>query len=99
MKLFHSLFLFSWLQMLSMKKFILISLFNVFVIFVFAQLKSPDDFLGYKIGSQYTPHWKIINYFQSIATAAPGNVKLQEYGKTNEGRPLMAAFISSAENK
>ena len=64
----------------------------------FAQLKSPEDFLGYKIGSRYTPHWKIVNYFQHVAANAGTNVKLEQYGLTNEGRPLLLAFISSGEN-
>ncbi|MDX1955230.1 MAG: M14 family metallopeptidase [Chitinophagaceae bacterium] len=65
---------------------------------VFSQLKSPKDFLGYSIGEKYTPHWKVVSYFQSVAAAAPDRVKLQSYGETNEGRPLMLAFISSPEN-
>ncbi|MER3498468.1 MAG: zinc carboxypeptidase [Chitinophagaceae bacterium] len=63
-----------------------------------AQLKSPDEFLGYKLGSHFTPHWKVANYFQHVAANVPTMVKLQQYGVTNEGRPLLVAFISSAEN-
>jgi hypothetical protein len=63
-----------------------------------AQLRSPDDFLGYKIGSRFTPHWKIVNYFNHVAANAASMVKLQHYGETNEGRPLLLAFISSSEN-
>lgn len=63
-----------------------------------SQLKSPEDFLGYKLGARYTPHWKIIDYVNHVATSSPAMVKLQQYGSTNEGRPLMVAFISSAEN-
>ena len=63
-----------------------------------AQLKSPDEFLGYKIGTRYTPHWKIVNYFQHIAANVSANFKLEEYGQTNEGRPLLLSFISSADN-
>jgi len=70
----------------------------LFFVSVNAQVKSPEEFLGYKIGDKYTPHWKLISYFQSVAIAAPANVKLEQYGQTNEGRPLMLAFISSAEN-
>ena len=81
-----------------MKKIILTGVFICLAFCVIAQLKSPDDFLGYKIGSRYTPHWKIVSYFQSIATAASANIKLEQYGQTNEGRPLMVAFISSADN-
>jgi hypothetical protein len=63
-----------------------------------SQLKSPDDFLGYKIGTRYTPHWKVVSYFQHVAASATSVMKLQQYGQTNEGRPLLLAFISSAEN-
>ena len=61
----------------------------------FAQLKSPEEFLGYKIGTRYTPHWKVVDYFQYIAQALPKSVKLQQYGETNEHRPLYLAFIST----
>ena len=64
----------------------------------FGQLKSPEEFLGYKIGSRYTPHWKIVNYFNHVAANATAIMKLQQYGETNEGRPLLLAFISSADN-
>jgi murein tripeptide amidase MpaA len=63
-----------------------------------AQLRSPEEFLGYKIGSRYTPHWKIVNYVNHVAANASSMVKLQQYGETNEGRPLLVAFVSSAEN-
>src|SRR5258706_12048570 len=63
-----------------------------------AQLKSPDDFLGYPLGTHFTPHWKVVDYFKHVATNSPSMVKLQEYGQTNEGRPLMVAFVSAAEN-
>jgi hypothetical protein len=61
----------------------------------FAQLKSPEEFLGYKVGEKFTPHWKIVDYFKSVAAAVPSMVKLEQYGQTNEGRPLMVAYVSS----
>jgi hypothetical protein len=64
----------------------------------FAQLKSPEEFLGYKIGTRFTPHWKIVDYFKSVAAALPSTVKLQQYGQTYEGRPLLVAFVSSESN-
>lgn len=64
----------------------------------FAQVQSPDQFLGYKLGTRYTPHWRIVEYYRHVAAAAPSVVKLQDYGKTNEGRPLLLAFVSSAGN-
>lgn len=66
--------------------------------FAVAQLKSPDDFLGYKTGTRYTPHWKLVSYFQYVAQTMPSLVKLQQYGETNEHRPLYLAFVSSQEN-
>ena len=65
---------------------------------VSAQLKSPEEFLGYKIGSQFTPHWKIVNYFNHVAANASSMMKLQQYGVANVGRPLLLAFISSGDN-
>lgn len=63
-----------------------------------AQVKSPAEFLGYELGSHFTPHYKVADYFKQTALASPKNIKLIEYGKTNEGRPLMVAIISSPEN-
>src|SRR5580704_13452581 len=80
------------------KRISAIILFLLTVIVLKAQLKSPEDFLGYKIGSRFTPHWKIVNYFNQVAVNAPAMMKLQQYGETNEGRPLLLAFVSSAEN-
>ncbi|MBP6023224.1 M14 family metallopeptidase [Ferruginibacter sp.] len=64
----------------------------------FAQLKSPDEFLGYPIGTKFTPHYKIVNYFQYVVAAMPQQMQLNKYGETYEGRPLYLAFISSAAN-
>lgn len=63
-----------------------------------AQLQSPEAFLGYKIGTRYTPHFKIVNYFQHVAATVPAMVQVQQYGETNEGRPLLLSFISTAGN-
>jgi hypothetical protein len=81
-----------------LKKLLLSLVFFGFVCTSFSQdIKSPESFLGYKLGSQFTPHYKIIEYFKYIAQASK-NVKLVQYGTTNEGRPLMAMFIASDEN-
>src|SRR5689334_13205946 len=65
---------------------------------VFGQLKSPESFLGYKLGTRYTTHARIVEYYRHVAASLPSTVKLQEYGKTNEGRPLMVVFVSTAAN-
>jgi len=81
-----------------MHKKILFFLAIIFFVSTNGQVKSPAEFLGYKTGDKFTPHWKVISYFQSVAAASPAMVKLQQYGETYEGRPLMLAFISSPDN-
>lgn len=65
----------------------------------FAQsLQSPEQFLGYAVGSRYTRHHKVVEYFKSVAQAKPEMVKLEKYGETNEGRELILSIIASPEN-
>jgi hypothetical protein len=66
--------------------------------FLFAQLQSPEQFLGYKIGTHYTPHYKIVNYVKAVARAKPDMVKVEKYGETNEGRELLVACVASPQN-
>ncbi|RYY60067.1 MAG: zinc carboxypeptidase [Chitinophagaceae bacterium] len=81
-----------------LKKLLFIIPFIILSFFSFGQLKSPAEFMGYKIGTRYTPHWKLVTYYQYLAQTMPANVKLQQYGETNEGRPLLMVFIASEEN-
>lgn len=81
-----------------MKKLILFLAILFCADVVMAQkIQSPAEFLGYKLGGQFTQHERIVEYFRYIAQASK-NVKLTQYGKTSEGRPLLAAFIASDEN-
>ncbi|WP_299214089.1 M14 family metallopeptidase [uncultured Aquimarina sp.] len=82
-----------------MKK-ILLTLLVVFTTWVSAQnsVQSPASFLGYEIGSQFTRHANVVNYFNHVA-ANSDLVTYQTYGKTNERRPLTYAIITSAENQ
>ncbi|MGB5692085.1 MAG: M14 metallopeptidase family protein [Flavobacteriaceae bacterium] len=61
-------------------------------------LKSPTDFLGYELGSKFTPHHRVVDYCEHVARNAGNQVKLQYYGKTYEDRPLLLLYISSEEN-
>ncbi len=75
--------------------FTLLLLVNI----VFAQtLQSPEQYMGYKIGTRYTRHHKVVDYFRSVAQARPDMVKIEKYGETNEGRELIVAYIASPEN-
>ncbi len=61
-------------------------------------LQSPEQFLGYKVGAYFTPHFKILAFFNAVAQAKPDMVKLEKYGETNEGRNLVVTYIASPEN-
>jgi hypothetical protein len=75
-------------------------LFAFFLLFQSAgqELKSPSEFLGYELGSQFTRHHEVIAYFEYVAATLPGRVQLQPYGLTNERRPLVLAMLSSQQN-
>ena len=82
-----------------MKKSVLFFAIAIFAsLQTIAQLQSPEQFLGYKVGTKYTRHDRLTDYFHHVAKEASQMVKLQQYGTTNEGRPLFAVFISSANN-
>ncbi len=81
-----------------MKKYSLLFLFLVFgTTTIFAQVTSPDEFLGYPLGSKFTPHQKVVDYFKKVASTSK-NLQLQVYGKTYEGRELLLAVISDQAN-
>ncbi len=55
---------------------------------------SPLAFLGYKMGARHTRPDEIVDYFREIA-AVSERVSLVKYGETYEGRPLIAAIVTS----
>lgn len=80
-----------------MNRFLLI----VFLSFTFSQaqnISSPDEFLGYELGTEFTRHHEVVDYYRHLAAQDPERVQLLEYGQTNERRPLLLAFISAREN-
>jgi len=80
-----------------MKKLALSLIVFLISLLTYAQTKSPAEFLGYELGERFTPHHRIIAYFDHVAQNNP-NVELQQYGETYELRPLILAFISSPSN-
>lgn len=81
-----------------MRKFLLSSLILLMIQIGYAQtLPTPDQFLGYALGTQFTPYYRVLAYYEAVAAVTP-NMQLIQYGTTYEGRPLMLAILSSAEN-
>ncbi|MEZ4920405.1 MAG: hypothetical protein R2792_14985 [Saprospiraceae bacterium] len=70
-------------------------------VFLTAQLaaqspvKSPDAYLPHKLGEQFTPHHMLNSYFAYLASQTSQTCKLEQYGMTNEDRPLQIAIFSS----
>ncbi len=82
-----------------MKQLALPLFFVVFIQIIVAQpLKSPSEFLGYELGNNFTRHHQVVDYYRYVASQMPNNVVLEEYGKTNEGRLLQVAYVSSKSN-
>lgn len=61
------------------------------------QLKTPEQFLGFAIGSRHLRHDQVVSYLQYLESAS-NRVRLLDYGKTHGGRPLMTCLLSAPEN-
>lgn len=80
-----------------MRKTLLLLWLGILYSPLFAQIQSPDAFLGYELGTHFSAHQKVVDYFKEVA-AKSNNVKLQSYGKTYEGRELLFAIVSDPSN-
>ncbi|EAQ49510.1 MULTISPECIES: M14 family metallopeptidase [Leeuwenhoekiella] len=78
--------------------------FTFFVAFIFSSLcfaqdvKSPEEFLGYTVGTQFSRHADVVAYFEHVAQNSDW-VTYKEYGRTNERRPLTYAIVTSPQNQ
>ncbi|HEX8253443.1 MAG TPA: M14 family metallopeptidase [Thermoanaerobaculia bacterium] len=58
---------------------------------------APDAFLGYTIGARFTPHHRILDYFEELDRRSD-LVSMEQIGETYEHRPLVLATITSPRN-
>ncbi len=63
-----------------------------------AAVPRPEAVLGYAPGERHTTFRDQERVLSAIAASAPGSVKVIDYGKSVEGRPLKILVISSPEN-
>ncbi|MEH6658286.1 M14 family metallopeptidase [Leeuwenhoekiella marinoflava] len=61
-------------------------------------LQSPEEFLGYRIGTEFSRHADVVSYFEYVAANSDW-VTYREYGKTNERRSLTYAIVTNPENQ
>lgn len=59
---------------------------------------TPEQFLGYPVGSRYTRHDELVAYFKELARTSP-RVKVEQTGRSYEGRPLLLVTITDADNQ
>jgi hypothetical protein len=84
------------------KMFIFCSLIALLTLFLTAfgqRLPSPEDFFGFKVGADY----HLINYEQAMEywtklAELSERIKIFEYGKTSDGKPMLFAAVSSEDN-
>src|SRR5256885_16950794 len=63
-----------------------------------AQVPTPDEFLGYKLGERFTPYSRILDYFDELARRS-SLITVHRFGETYEHRPLVLAVITSSKNR
>lgn len=81
-----------------MNRFLFHLLVLVATVGISQEIKSPSQFLGYELGTEFTRHHRVVDYYNHLASNAPDRVRLVEYGQTNEQRPLILAYVSNAGN-
>lgn len=61
---------------------------------------TPESHFGHPIGvDKVLLDWdKVVSYFQKLQQSSPDSIRVEEIGKTVEGRPFIQAIMSSPEN-
>ena len=62
-----------------------------------SSVPTPEEVIGHRIGSRHTTPSQVVAYFRAVANASD-RVVLEVHGQTYEGRPLIHAVITSADN-
>ena len=62
-----------------------------------SSIPSPQEFLGYPVGSHHTRTDRIVSYFEKLASVSP-RASLEVLGESYEHRPLIMLCITDEEN-
>lgn len=64
-----------------------------------AQIPTPKEHLGYTPGDDYklADYADVAGYFRKLAQSS-GRIRLEEFGQSANGKPMLVAFLSSEEN-
>ena len=82
-----------------MKKVLFLIVLNLFALQLLGQNNfTPQQFLGYNIGEQFTRQHRVVDYFFALERAFPNNLKVVKMGQTYEKRDLLLCYIGTPEN-
>jgi hypothetical protein len=82
-----------------MKKVLFLLVLNLFTLQLLGQNNfTPQQFLGYNIGEQFTRQHRVVDYFFALEKAFPNNIKVVKTGQTYEKRDLLLCYIGTPEN-
>ena len=82
-----------------MKKLLLVIVLNFLTLQLVGQNNfTPQQFLGYNIGEQFTRQHRVVDYFFALEKAFPNNIKVVKTGQTYEKRDLLLCYIGTPEN-
>ncbi|HEU5248530.1 MAG TPA: M14 family zinc carboxypeptidase, partial [Thermoanaerobaculia bacterium] len=62
------------------------------------RVPTPEKVLGFRIGDRFATHAEVAIYARAVAKAVPERVRVETYGRTPEGRELIAVVVTSPEN-
>ena len=62
-----------------------------------SDVPTPDEILGFSVGSRHTRPDELVSYFEAVA-ASSDRVRVETHGSSHEGRPLVHAIVSSPAN-
>lgn len=60
-------------------------------------IPTPQSWLGYQVGEYHASHDQLLGYMRALA-ASSDRIKLEEYGRSHENRPLICLTISDPSN-
>src|SRR5690348_11342514 len=71
----------------------------VSTLFAAATIPTPKEHFGFTPGEDYKlfDYAELVGYYEKIAKVSD-RIKLVEFGKSSEGKPMYVAFFSDAEN-
>jgi hypothetical protein len=88
---------------LKFNRFLSVLILSLFILLgqeSFAQnITSPEDYFGFRVGADYhlINYEQAVEYWKKLEGESP-RIKLFEYGKSSDGKPMILAAVSSEEN-